>query len=239
MSVILSIDTSTSICSVAIHQHESLLVESDLHIEKSHSGSLNKLIEELLMHSDLKMKDLSAIAVSSGPGSYTGLRIGMSTAKGLCYALDIPLIGVSSLKAMALQVKRYLNPQEENLFIPMIDARRMEVFYQCYDQSLAEKSPLANLILEENSFDNLLQKYEQLLLFGNGSDKAKSIYANKRNLRIINGVSPKAKYLGELAIQKYNLKDFEDLAYFEPNYGKEFYSPVSKKKPFVNFNKEG
>lgn len=238
MSVILSLETSTSICSVAIHKSGVLLAESDLHLEKSHSGSLSILIEQLLAHCDLSMGSLSAVAVSSGPGSYTGLRIGMSTAKGLCFALDIPLIGVSSLDAMAKQVLPYLIGRTNSLLIPMIDARRMEVYYKCLNVDFLEVSPLGNLILEKDSFDKLYNQYDQLLLFGNGSNKARELYTGLRNLNFITGVTPKAKYLGDLAIEKFDRKEFENIAYFEPSYGKEFYSPISKKKPFVNFKKE-
>ena len=237
MSTLLSIDTSTSICSVALHQDGKLLAEADLHLEKSHSGSLNLLIEQLLAHCELEMSSLSAVTVSAGPGSYTGLRIGMSTAKGLCYALDIPLIGVSSLDAMAMQVNQYIVNDGNYLLVPMIDARRMEVFYKSVDKTLEEISPLSNLILEEASFDEQLKDFETVYLLGNGADKAEELYADSGNLKIIKGVTPKAKYLGKLAYQKFLAEEFESLAYFEPSYGKEFYSPVSKKKPFLNFKK--
>ncbi|MFQ3215163.1 MAG: tRNA threonylcarbamoyladenosine biosynthesis protein TsaB [Marivirga sp.] len=238
MSIILSIETSTSICSVAIHHDGSLVAECDLHLEKSHSGSLNLLIEQLLTHCDLSMGAISAIAVSSGPGSYTGLRIGMSTAKGLCYALEIPLIGVSSLDAMAKQVIPYLYSDQKSVLVPMIDARRMEVYYKCLDAGLKEVKPLHNLVLEKDSFDALLEQFERVILFGNGSEKALDIYSGIGNLKLISGVTPKAKHLGYLAAEKFVNNEFESLAYFEPSYGKEFYTPVSKKKPFVNFKKD-
>jgi tRNA threonylcarbamoyladenosine biosynthesis protein TsaB len=238
MSVILSIETSTSICSVAIHQDGGLLAECDLHLEKSHSGSLNLAIEQLIKHCDLTMGAIAAVAVSSGPGSYTGLRIGMSTAKGLCYALEIPLVGVSSLDAMAMQLASFLYDDQNSLLVPMIDARRMEVFYKCIDMSLNEVRPLSNLVLEIDSFADLLVQYERVILCGNGSDKAKELYSDIGNLKQVSGVTPKAKYLGYLAEEKFKNNEFESLAYFEPSYGKAFYTPVSKKKPFVNFKKD-
>jgi len=234
MSLILSIDTSTYICSVALHEDGIIKAEADLYLEKSHSGSLTNLIEQLLSHGDYQMKDISAVAVSSGPGSYTGLRIGMSTAKGLCFALDVPLIGVSSLDAMALQVSKFILERKNLLLVPMIDARRMEVFYKYLKRDLTEVQKLGNLILEEDTFDKLLSENDEIVLFGNGADKAIEVYSNKRNLKIIEGVTPKAKYLGDLAFDKFQRKEFESLAYFEPNYGKEFFSPKSKKKPFIN-----
>ncbi len=235
MSIILSIETSTFICSIALHENGIIKAQAELYLEKSHSGSLAKLIEELLAHCEYNMEQLSAIAVSSGPGSYTGLRIGMSTAKGLCYALDIPLLGVSSLNAMALQVNHFFVNDANYLLIPMIDARRMEVYYKCLTPDLSEEKKLGNLILQVDTFDQLLTKYEKLVLFGNGADKAEAMYAEKRNLKIIKDVTPEAKYLGVLGYQKFERNEFENLAYFEPSYGKEFYSPESKKKPFVIF----
>jgi tRNA threonylcarbamoyladenosine biosynthesis protein TsaB len=234
MSLILSIDTSTYICSVALHQDGIVRAEADLYLEKSHSGSLSQLIEQLLSHCDFQMNDLVAVAVSSGPGSYTGLRIGMSTAKGLCFALGIPLIGVSSLDVMALQVSKFFLENKKQLLVPMIDARRMEVFYKCLKPDLTEIEELGNLILEENTFDKLLTENEELILFGNGAEKAIGLFENKRNLKIIEGVTPKAKFMGDLAFMKFEKQEFESLAYFEPNYGKEFFSPKSNKKPFVN-----
>jgi tRNA threonylcarbamoyladenosine biosynthesis protein TsaB len=184
------------------------------------------------------MDAISAVAVSSGPGSYTGLRIGMSTAKGLCYALEIPLIGVSSLDAMAKQVIPYLYNDQKSLLIPMLDARRMEVFYKCLDMGLKEVKPLSNLVLERDSFDTLLGQFERVILFGNGSDKAIDLYKDIGNLKLIAGVTTTAEQLGFLATEKFEKKEFENIAYFEPVYGKAFYTPVSKKKPFVNFKKD-
>jgi tRNA threonylcarbamoyladenosine biosynthesis protein TsaB len=180
------------------------------------------------------MEDISAVAVSNGPGSYTGLRIGMSTAKGLCFALDVPLIGVSSLDAMALQVSKFILEGRSQLLVPMIDARRMEVFYKYLEPDLTEVQKLGNLILEEDTFDKLLSENDEIILFGNGAEKAAELYQDKRNLKIIEGVTPKAKFMGDLAFNKFQRQEFESLAYFEPNYGKEFFSPKSKKKPFVN-----
>lgn len=235
MSIILSIDTSTHVCSVAIHRSGNLMANADLFIEKSHSASLNQLIEQLLQHCDYEFNQLNGIAVSSGPGSYTGLRIGISTAKGLCYALDVPLIGVSSLDAMAVQFIETHHLKKDDLLIPMIDARRMEVFYKCLSPDLTEIEALNNLILDQNSFTHLMSKYKQLYLFGSGAEKANELYKNVSNLKTIKGVNPSAKNFGARAFQKYKKQDFENIAYFEPNYGKAFFSPKSKKSPFVTF----
>ena len=232
MTKILSIETATSICSVAIHQDGELLANADLYLDKSHSNSLALLIEQLLAHCDLEMKQLDAIAVSSGPGSYTGLRIGLSTAKGLCYALDIPLIAVSSLDSMLVEVL-HIYKKNKTLYIPMLDARRMEVFLKIADEDFNQILPQSNLILAADSFKEYLGKWDEMVLFGNGADKAVSLLRNfSNNFLLVKHINPSAKFMGSIAHEKYSSKQFEDLAYFEPNYGKEFYSPQSKKKSF-------
>jgi tRNA threonylcarbamoyladenosine biosynthesis protein TsaB len=237
MSYILSIETSTPICSVAIHHDGKLLANADLYLEKSHSNSLTPLIEQLLAHCDLKMEELSAIAVSSGPGSYTGLRIGLSTAKGLCYALDIPLISISSLDSMTVQILNYYN-ESNAVYIPMLDARRMEVFYKVSNSKLSELKEISNLIVEENAFQDYVNKFDQIYLYGNGAEKTRDILEMQSEKFVwINNVNPSAQYYGEMAFNKFEKQQFEDLAYFEPNYGKEFYSPKSKKKSFLDLNR--
>ncbi|WP_375579104.1 tRNA (adenosine(37)-N6)-threonylcarbamoyltransferase complex dimerization subunit type 1 TsaB [Marivirga tractuosa] len=237
MSYIVSIETSTAICSVAIHNEGKLMANADLYLEKSHSNSLTPLIEQLLHHCDLQMKDLNAIAVSSGPGSYTGLRIGLSTAKGLCYALDIPLISISSLDSMTTQVLNF-HKDDKSIYIPMLDARRMEVFYKVSDANLIEVEKMSNLIIEEDSFSDYLNQYKSVFLFGNGAEKAWDLLKHKsENFIFIDNVNPSAQFYGEMALEKFEKEQFEDLAYFEPNYGKEFYSPKSKKKSFLDLNR--
>jgi tRNA threonylcarbamoyladenosine biosynthesis protein TsaB len=233
MTTILSIETATTICSVAIHQNGKVLASADLFLEKSHSGALAILIEQLLSHCELDFKNLNAIAVSSGPGSYTGLRIGLSTAKGLCFALSIPIISVSSLDAMTLEVMNFIPKEDKTIYIPMLDARRMEVFYKILGVEFNEIEPLSNLIIEENSFDAYLIAYEKIILFGDGAVKAKEMLKARPKLRIVENVNPSAVFMGAIAHQKYEKGQFENLAYFEPNYGKEFYSPISKKKSFL------
>jgi len=237
MSYILSIETSTPICSVAIHNKGELIANADLFLEKSHSNSLTPLIEQLLQHCDLQMKDLKAIAVSAGPGSYTGLRIGLSTAKGLCFALDIPLISISSLDSMTFQVLNF-HKDNDAIYIPMLDARRMEVFYKVSDMSLNELEPMSNLILTESSFQDYKEKFRQIFLFGNGAEKAFDLLRSQSNkFTWIDKVNPSAQFYGEMAYHKFKNNIFEDVAYFEPNYGKEFYSPKSKKKSFLGLNR--
>ncbi|HET8860399.1 tRNA (adenosine(37)-N6)-threonylcarbamoyltransferase complex dimerization subunit type 1 TsaB [Marivirga sp.] len=237
MSYILSIETSTPICSVAIHKDGKLMANSDLHLDKSHSNSLTPLIEELLQHCDLQMGDLNAIAVSSGPGSYTGLRIGLSTAKGLCYALDIPLISISSLDSMTTHVLNF-HKNDKSIYIPMLDARRMEVFYKVSNANLHEVEKMSNLIIEEDSFRDYIDKYDSVFLFGNGAEKAWDLLKSQsEKFILIDNLNPSAQFYGKMAYMKFENEDFEDLAYFEPNYGKEFYSPKSKKKSFLDLNR--
>lgn len=216
MSVILSIETSTPICSISLHQNEELISKLSLNKGMSHSSLLSPSIDSLLKLSGISQSDLSAIALSKGPGSYTGLRIGTSTAKGLCYALDIPLISVETLRGMAAGM---INP-EGHFLCPMLDARRMEVYTSMFDRSLNTLEPTRPVILDENSFAEILKK-GKVIFFGDGSSKFKDVISNK-NAIFINGVVPKAENIGALAIQKYNTQEFEDLAYFEPFYLKEF-----------------
>lgn len=165
---------------------------------------------------------LAAVAVSTGPGSYTGLRVGLSAAKGLCYALSIPLIGINTLQMMAAAAQE--NTSE--LLCPMIDARRMEVFTAIYDQSLQKVLPPTNMILDENSFADRLTE-NPILFFGNGSKKAEGII-NHPNARFAD-VSATAENMVALAAEKFKREEFLDLAYSEPYYGKDFHSPISKK----------
>ncbi|WP_017734105.1 tRNA (adenosine(37)-N6)-threonylcarbamoyltransferase complex dimerization subunit type 1 TsaB [Nafulsella turpanensis] len=227
MSLLLSIDSATKVCSVALHQDGSLLASQHLHIDKSHSGLLTVLIDHLLQYAGYKMADLSAVAVSEGPGSYTGLRIGASTAKGLCFALDIPLVTINTLEAMAKGMSYFA--EEESLFCPMIDARRMEV-YCLLATSSAEivEAPQAKII-DETSFLRELEK-QKVYFFGDGSAKCQPLLGRHPNARFIKDVVPSAVYVGELGWQRFKAEKFADVAYFEPDYLKEFYSPKAKGK---------
>lgn len=218
--MILSIETSTKICSVALHNQGVLLAESTLYVDKSHSEKLAVLIKDLLSYAEINPKDLSAVAIASGPGSYTGLRIGTSTAKGLCYALEIPLIAINTLKAMAHGVSQILT--EKDLWLcPMLDARRMEVYSLLADNELKIIQPTEAIIIDANSFEEEL-KHQRILFFGNGAFKCKPILSQKQNAMFIETDSISAVYVGKLAWEKYQQKEFEDLAYFEPAYLKEF-----------------
>lgn len=228
MPLILSIESATSICSVSVHNEGKLLGLVELQGENIHAKKLMLLIESLFQKTGLEFKDLSAIAVSSGPGSYTGLRIGVSIAKGLAYALDLPLIGVDTLLALAHQLIPGCN--DGDLIIPMIDARRMEV----YTSIVSSKGELIKssfpLIVEDNLFLEYLQKCK-VYFIGDGVEKLKGVLAHP------NAVFPKvlnsSKSMGELVFGKFQRIEFEDIAYFEPNYLKEFRVIASKKNPFI------
>ena len=214
---ILNIETSTKACSVALHNNGELIVcREDVTTNFSHSEKLLKFISKLFSDARLSLSDLDAIAVSMGPGSYTGLRIGVSTAKGLCYGLDIPLISISTLKAMsfgmALEIKA-------DLYCPMIDARRMEVYSAFFDINNTEVRKIQADIIDENSYKKELEK--KVVFFGDGSEKIKEKIKHK-NAMFISNIHPSAKNMGPLSYQKFTKSLFEDLAYFEPFYLKDF-----------------
>ena len=214
---ILNIETSTKACSVALHKNGELIVSrEDLTTNFSHSEKLLKFISKLFSDAKLSLSDLDAIAVSMGPGSYTGLRIGVSTAKGLCYGLDIPLISISTLKAMsfgmALEIKA-------DLYCPMIDARRMEVYSAFFDINNTEVRKIQADIIDENSYKKELEK--KVVFFGDGSEKLIEKIKDK-NAMFISNIHPSAKNMGLLSYQKFTKSLFEDLAYFELFYLKDF-----------------
>jgi tRNA threonylcarbamoyladenosine biosynthesis protein TsaB len=196
----------------------------ETNIKNSHSEFITVFISEVLKESKHEIKSLDAIAVSMGPGSYTGLRIGVSVAKGLCYALNIPLIAINTLKSMASGARLQLNNNKydkEILLLPLIDARRMEVYSAIFDMNLNVIRATKAEIINENSF----QEYgpdHLLFVFGNGSSKCKEIFASRSNLNIIDEFSPSARFMSALAYQAFNKEIFENTAYFEPYYLKDF-----------------
>ena len=218
MSLILSIETSTSVCSVALHQEGRLVATSEVHRDQSHASKLAPLIDEVLKMSGHLPGDLQAVAISSGPGSYTGLRIGTSTAKGLCYSLNIPLIAVDTLSLMAAQVNSVnLN---NAMLCPMIDARRMEVYCTIVDAELQVLHPVEAKVIDGNSFLDFLDQ-GQLIFYGNGASKCRPVIQHK-NALFLENVFPSASMLGILAFEKLRNGDIVDLVSFEPFYLKEF-----------------
>ena len=222
MSLLLHIDTAVQTASVCLSDGEAILATAVNPSEKESASWLHPAIQNLLQQANRSATDLKAVAVSAGPGSYTGLRVGMSAAKGLCYALSLPLISINTLQMMAAALK---NPATD-LLCPMIDARRMEVFTALYTPSLEEAMPATNLILEETSFQDRLAE-NTISFFGNGSQKAADIIKHSHALFV--PVTATAEDMVSLAIRKFAASQFADLAYSEPYYGKAFHSPVSKK----------
>ena len=222
MAWILCIETATKSCSVALAKYGHLVaVKEEVSEKYSHSEKLTVFIEQLLQQEGLKVSDLDAIAVSSGPGSYTGLRIGVSTAKGLCYASDMPLIAVSTLGAMAQAMK---DKYPEAQLCPMLDARRMEVYCALYSKSQA--SPVVAKTIDQDSFAEELAQ-GPLLFFGDGADKCQDVLTHT-NAHFELGVYTSAVNMIPLAQDKFQNQDFEDVAYFEPFYLKDFVAGVKK-----------
>jgi tRNA threonylcarbamoyladenosine biosynthesis protein TsaB len=221
VSLLIHIDTAVQSASVCLSSGKQVLGSTSNPSQRDHAAWLHLAIAGLLKENNLKLKDLNAIAVSAGPGSYTGLRVGMAAAKGLCYAANIPLITVSTLKMMAVAML----PEAEDLICPMIDARRMEVFTAIFDRSLELIAPPMNLILQSDSFDKWLNQ-RPILFSGNGSVKYEPLLTANNSRFILTEAT--AENMISLALQSYENQDFADLAYTEPFYGKEFFSPIVK-----------
>ena len=233
---ILCLETSTKSCSVAIGQNarpdnligrgKLLAFKESIDEKYSHAENLTVYIQEVCAQAKLSLKDIDAVAVSKGPGSFTGLRIGVSTAKGLCYALNKPLIAINSLEAMAFQVSKSQVTSHKGLLVPMIDAKRMEVYCAVYDENLNEIKKTSADIIDENSFSDLLQKHK-IIFFGDGSAKCKS-KISCANAVFVDDIYPSAKFMISLAEKVFLEKKFEDVAYFEPFYLKDFVSGSKK-----------
>lgn len=229
MAVILNIETSTSVCSVALTAEGMILTHHEDFEGRNHAALLSDYIKSCLDFLADKELKLDAVAVSIGPGSYTGLRIGLSEAKGLAYGLDIPLIGISTLKLMATRVMfSTLDIDPETIFVPMIDARRMEVYTAAYDFALNELMVPQPLILDGDSYVDIISTGRPVLLFGNGSAKASTVI-DAPNVTIVDGVDPLAVDMIALAERAWANKDFLDLAYSVPVYLKDFMVTKPKK----------
>jgi tRNA threonylcarbamoyladenosine biosynthesis protein TsaB len=226
--MILQIETATTSCSVALAQHGQVLAIRELDQRNIHAEAITLFIAAVCAEAGVKYHDLDAVAVSSGPGSYTGLRIGVSTAKGLCYALDKPLIAIETLKAMADGIKEHLSDEltAGTLLCPMIDARRMEVFTAVFDIAGNKVAPTTALIIDEQSYGELLNDH-QIIFFGDGAPKCRETITHT-NARFINDFTNSAAHLTAAALSKFQKKDFEDVAYFEPYYLKDFIAGVKK-----------
>ena len=223
MPLILNLETATKSCSVALAENGNVIALKELVSEQfSHAEKLNLFIEDVLKEANRSMNDLSAVAVSAGPGSYTGLRIGSSTAKGICYALDLPLISINSLMALAS-----LRSIESGLICPMFDARRMEVYSAVYTSELQIIKPTDAVIIDKHSFEDLLGEGKMLFL-GPGAEKCREVI-NHPNADFDLGTEVSAAGMVGLSYAKYLESQFEDVAYFEPAYLKDFIAGTPKK----------
>ncbi len=223
-SLILSIETATTNCSVALSKDgETVVLKEDYDKNYSHAERLHLYIDDVLKQAKVVQEDIAAIAVSKGPGSYTGLRIGVSAAKGLCYALEVPLISVSTLEAMAHQVVC-----DDGVIVSMLDARRMEVYSAIFDANYNQIRATEAQILDEHAFEDYLKK-GTVYFIGNGVEKAKTLITHP-NAVFIEDKLPSANEMSHLAFNKYKIDDIEDVAYFEPYYLKDFVAIKPKSK---------
>lgn len=223
MVYILNIETSTKNCSVSIAKHGVTIALREIATEGySHAEKLHVFIEEVLAEAKIFYKELDAIAIGSGPGSYTGLRIGVSAAKGLCYALGIPLIAIESLAILATKVQ-----VSAGVVIPMLDARRMEVYCCVFDQDLRIIEKTSAKILDENSFEDIK---ESIYILGDCQEKCQSVLTDNRFNFLPEFQYPSAEEMSSLSFKKYETQQFEDVSYFEPFYLKDFLVTVAKPK---------
>ncbi len=224
MSFILNIETATTNCSVSLSRKgKTIVLKEDYNDNYSHAERLHVYIDDVLKEANVKQEELSAIAISKGPGSYTGLRIGVSAVKGLCFALDKPLISIPTLEALAHQVKI-----DEGIIISMLDARRMEVFSAIYDSNYNEIRETQAQILDATSFEDYLEK-GKVYFVGNGVEKTKELIKHPNAVFVENKL-PSANEMCLLSYNKFQINDIEDTAYFEPYYLKDFVALKPKKK---------
>lgn len=224
MAIILNIETATKNCSVSIAKNGTVLVLKELNDGNySHAEKLHPFIQDILKEADVALKEIDAVAVSKGPGSYTGLRIGVSAAKGLCFAFDKPLISIETLESLAHSVS-----VEEGFIIPMLDARRMEVYATVFNTSYNQVREIRAEIIDENSFQEYLSE-NKVYFLGDGAEKCKKVIQHK-NAVFIDDKFPSAKQMATLSYAKYKISDIEDVAYFEPFYLKDFVVTQEKKK---------
>jgi tRNA threonylcarbamoyladenosine biosynthesis protein TsaB len=236
MAIILNLETSSKICSVAIADNGQTTFEQTGGEDFSHSAVIGSFVQNALNFLSEREQKLDAVAVSEGPGSYTGLRIGISFAKGLCYGLNIPLIAVPTLKLLAKTAADNLKKSDPGVsfadyLVAMLDARRMEVYAAVYAADLSEIAPAKALIIDENSFSEYLLNHK-IIFFGDGSDKCKNVITSP-NALFIDKIIPSAESMSVLAENLFSERQFVDTAYFEPFYLKEFQATTPKNKVFL------
>lgn len=228
MALLLYIESATEVCSVALAEDTRIIQERRSDEERSHTTQLAVFVNEVLSLSGVSARQLDGVCVSRGPGSYTGLRIGVSVAKGLCYGTGCRLLSVSTLQAMVMAVEPSLTESLPVLLAPMIDARRMEVYTATFNSQGHKVSEVEALVLDSESFARELEGHI-VCFFGNGSDKAREVITHS-NARFISGIVPSAAAMAPIAAQKFTEGKFEDVAYFEPFYLKDFIATVPKRK---------
>lgn len=233
--LILHIETATDICSVAISEGDQQLASAESGPERSHATLLNSFIRKCLQESNKEVQELEAISVSKGPGSYTGLRIGVSTSKGLAYGLQKPLLSTGTLQSMAAGASSHSDIQElihkhgsDLILCPMLDARRMEVYTGFLSQELEVVREVTADIVNEASFGEILEK-NKVCFFGNGADKCQEVIKHP-NAYFIKGFNPSASHMIKPVLKRFKEQQFEDVAYFEPFYLKDFVATTPKKK---------
>lgn len=231
MTVILNIETSSECCSCAVCADGEVMFEKIEEQGMNHARVLAPFVQECMDFLQRRELKLDAVGVSIGPGSYTGLRIGMSLAKGLCMGLDVPLLGIPTLQIMAVQAMfAHIDWQGDELLVPMLEARRMEVYTATYDFALREVQPVRPLILEPDSFDTLIAEGRQLVFIGPGAVKAEPLYADKPGVRFLTKIHPTARGMMALSDKYLREEKFLDVAYCVPEYLKEFQATVPKNK---------
>ena len=227
MSTILHIETSTDVCSVAVSEDSQVIFHQEDHSGPNHAERLGTMVDEALSFTDNHAIPFDAVAVSCGPGSYTGLRIGVSMAKGICYGRDLKLIAVPTLELLCVPILLREIPEEDALLCPMLDARRMEVYAGIYDRGLRTVREIRADIVDENTYKEYLDEHP-VYFFGNGAKKCISTI-NHPNAHLIDGIEPLAKWMQPLAEKRYLNEQFEDVAYFVPYYLKDFVAKLPKK----------
>ena len=227
MSTILHIETSTDVCSVAVSEDSQVIFHQDDHSGPNHAERLGTMVDEALSFTDNHAIPFDAVAVSCGPGSYTGLRIGVSMAKGICYGRDLKLIGVPTLELLCVPVLLREIPEEDALLCPMLDARRMEVYAGIYTRALKPVREVGADIVTAETYKPYLDEHP-VYFFGNGAQKCMDTI-NHPNAHLIEGIEPLAKWMQPLAERRFLNEQFEDVAYFVPYYLKDFVAKMPKK----------
>ena len=227
MSCILHIETSTSVCSVAVSEDSHVIFQQEDHSGPNHAERLGSMVDEALSFTDNHAIPFDAVAVSCGPGSYTGLRIGVSMAKGICYGRNLKLIAVPTLELMCVPVLLREMVEGDALLCPMIDARRMEVYAGIYDRALHEVRPVGADVVDAETYKQWLDKHP-VYFFGNGAAKCMETI-NHPNAHLIEGIEPLAKWMQPLAERRLLNEQTEDVAYFEPFYLKDYVAKMPKK----------